>query len=68
MTDTIEMPLTWPEKLEKLEINGNILLTSKSDVNNVNQSLGRRKDLFSEKGFKIRTNRDTKETRVWRIK
>ena len=65
---TIEMPKTCRESLDELEIGGSILIDSDKNYNRsvwANAITAVHRD--THKQFTIRTNRETKEVRVWRL-
>jgi hypothetical protein len=60
---TIEMPKTYTEQLDELEV-GESILIDKSKKPSWQTTIGR----FNDKVFSIRTSRDEKkEIRVWRL-
>jgi hypothetical protein len=67
MSETMEMPLTWPERLEKLAV-GEGELIGELDAKSTASMAAIRLRKATGRQFKIRKNRITGETRVWRIK
>ena len=63
---TIEMPKTYLEQLEELMIGDSILITEVKRQVWANHISAMHRD--TNKQFTIRTNRDNKEIRVWRLK
>lgn len=62
-----EMPLFWPEKLDMLEVNENILFQEEDNINTASMAAVRLHKRTGKK-FKIRTNRKNGEVRIWRTK
>ncbi len=65
--EIIEMPLFWPERLEMLEVNQNILFTEEDNINTAGMAAVRL-NKRTGKVFKIRTNKKLNEVRIWRTK
>lgn len=63
--ETIEMPKTYGELLNELEIGGSILIDP--DKKTSWQTNVARLNSSTHKCFTIRTDRRTKEIRVWRL-
>lgn len=66
-SEVIEMPRFWPEILETLQVNENILFTEDDNINTAGMAAVRLKKRTG-KVFKIRTNKKTNEVRIWRTK
>ncbi len=65
---TIEMPKTYMERLNELEVGGSILIeTSKKTARTIWSNHITVLHRETNKQFTIRTNRETKEVRVWRL-
>lgn len=68
-TEIQEMPLTWPEKLDKLDLEtNNSAPIGEGESRSAAYMAANRINKETGKVFSIRKNKVTGESRIWRIK